>query len=488
MPATDLKQFESECQAASPNQREGIALTALDFLMKSPSNGGIGTEIDGDYANNKSPAGDGTPLPDGSFELNEALCAQLEARLAIFFPSILHLKETLTLSAFLLLMAKARALCEKVDAWRNFPYWAPLLDFLKNATEEQTQAQWKSWRSAAIAQQKARVEIGNGDFERAKSCAIYGLQCLGNIPDRRLYLDLCSRVENAIAEGKDACACLAAALGDWVVSQSRAIGHYLRAVGMLHNLGNQHLIAGKNADAVAALELAQQLCNAYWPIQDMSYYEVNLLERLARAYLNRGEAQKASDYLERFGVHARQPRQKTLYSLGKGYLALYAGDPQKAQQEFETARQSAQGNGNPPDDFFNLWSAYMSLALSYLKRTPHDTKSALKCLQQARDHCQTGHGFDSVDREIHEDLIEAEAKIKKGLPDEARTAFTKAQNRRQDTSLDSPRRHIQLLFAKALLPENASQASQLRAQALQEALNNGFNPPNIGLLEILICG
>jgi hypothetical protein len=479
-----LLDYEHQCQQAPDlAQREQIALEALNFLMQTPAPGDIKTELEREYAGNKSPSGDAAPLPDGGLELDDAFCALLEARLANIFPALNYLKQVLPPAALSIYLARVRTICQQVDAWRNFIYWAPLLDFLQNATA----GQWRLWRLAAIAQQKARAEIGNGDFERAKQFAIAGLQSLAGLPDHRLYLDLCSRVENAIAEG-DACFCLATALGERVLRESLAACHYLRAVSMGHNLGNQHLITGQNARAVLALEQAKALCEQHWPIKDMNHYQVNLLERLARAYLNRGEVARATEHLEKFHADARQPRELALYHLGKGYLALHAGQPQTAKIEFKEACNCARGRGgnNLPDDFFNLWSAHVSLGLACLKGS--DSDEARTNLEEARQRGAERNFLNNPHRKIHDWLLDAEISILDKVEQQAETALRNAEGALN--GLASPRRRMQLLLTKASLRELKPKAGEdpltLRAEAIQIANDNGFDTSDIDQLKLAV--
>lgn len=479
-----LLDYEQQCQQAiNSAQREQKALEALDSLLQTTLPGDIKTALEQEYTDNKSPSSEATPLPDGDFELDDTLCALLEARLANIFPSLNYLKSVLPPEAFSTYLARVRRLCQQVDMKRSYIYWVPLLDFLQNATA----GQWRLWRISAIAQQKARAEIGNGDFERAKQFAIGGLQSLAGLPDHRLYLDLCSRVENAIAEG-DACFCLATALGNWVVNESVKASHYLRAVGMGHNLGNQLLIAGRNTDAITALQQAKTLCDQQWPIKDMNYYQVNLLERLARAYLNQDNVALATEYLEKFHAGARQPRELTLYHLGKGYLALRAGQPKIAIAEFKEACNCAHGSGgsNLPDDFFNLWSAHMSLGLAYLKDS--DSDAARVNLEDARQHGVKRNFLNNHHRKIHDWLLDAEISILDKVDQQAETAVRNAEDALN--GMASPRRRMQLLLTKASLrdlkPKPGENPQTLRAEAIQIANVNGFNTSDIDKLKVAV--
>ncbi|MGH7596351.1 MAG: hypothetical protein ACREOI_08355 [bacterium] len=478
-----MRDFESACQQTTDKtQREQIALAALSFLLQnSTPDILIEQEINEEINNESDSPSPITPLPEGEFDLDETLCANVEARLADFFPSIFRLVNTFPDPAVAIsLLTRARILSQKVDDWRQNDYWTPLFDFLRNATTDQ----WRQWRSGVIAQQKARGAIGGSQFERSKQLAIYGLQRLVGVPDYRLYLDLCSRLENAIAEG-DAYYCVAIALGYWVVKESLVAGHYLRAAGMRHNLGNQLLISGRNAEAINVLELAQQLCNDYWTVHDMSYYQTNVLERLACAYLNRGDAIRSTDHLARYDFNAQQPREQTLHRLGRGGLAMHAGTHDVAEQKFVEARQFAQGGGNPPKDFFNLWSAHVSLGwVCTLCNKPVD---ALAHLQKSLDHGETLPGFLNADRESHYSLTMAEAKILKNALAEAQTTINAAAALIQ--GFDLPRRQMQLRLTTASLRDaegNGNEAQNLRNQAIQIALTNGFDASDIGRLKMAV--
>ncbi|MCG3119994.1 MAG: hypothetical protein ALAOOOJD_02556 [bacterium] len=478
-----LLDYERACQQTTDKtQREQIALEALNFLLQNTapdqeSEDEIALALEQEA--NAAP-GEATPLPEGDLQLNDVLCAHLEAQLADFFPSIFRLQTFPDPAAALNLLARARMICQKVDTWRQYTYWTPLFDFLRNATP----GQWRQWRSAVIAQQKARAAIGESKFSRAKRFALYGLQRLAGIADHRLYLDLCSRLENAIAEG-DAYYCVALALGYWVVKESLVAGHYLRAAGMRHNLGNQLLLTGKNAEAIAVLEQAQQLCNDYGSVRDMPYYQINGLERLACAYLNRGEEQRGAEALARYEFYSRQPREHALHRLEKGCLAMRAGTHETAEQRFEEARQFAQGEDSTPKEFYHVWNAYLSLGwVCTLRRKPD---AALANVQQALIHGEALEDFLNADRWCHYYLVLAEARMAKNELAAAQTALDSAEARLQD--LDSPRRNMQCLLTKATLREaqgNASEAQTCRDQAIQIALANGFSTATIALLKMAV--
>ncbi len=467
-----LQDFERACQqAANEAKREQIALAARDFLIRTPVPPTIAEQINQQLAQESFSSVEAAPLPEAELELNRAACAQLEARLADFLPSIFHLNKSFDPGVVFLLLAKARTICKKIDAWRQYDYWTPLFDFLKNANAET----WQRWRSAFIAQQLARAEVRHGDFNLAKLYAVYGLQSLAEIPDRRLYLDLCSRLENVIAEG-DGCFNVAFTLGHWVIRESLATGHYLRAVGMGHNLGNQLLSAGQNDEALAVLENAKKVSEEWWPIREMSYFQVNLLERLARAYFNRGEDQKAREYLERFGIYARRAREKTLYHLGKGYMALHAEQRQKAEQEFDAALQYADGrdSSDAKSDFFNMWNAHVNLGVTCLRSGMPEL--ALACFEKAAAHGEKLNGFLNAERWCQCLLLIAEARIQTNELPLAVAALEEAEQLKQN--LDSPRLRVQKLFAEALLHEKRNELSEAKAkleQALQIGYDHGFD-------------
>jgi hypothetical protein len=481
--------FEKACQQTEdPNQREFIALDAVGFLIKNTK-----TDFDKDIQkeiDEEEKSSDGLPpLPDNGAEMNDDLCANIEARLANFLAAIARLKKSADSPVVIGLFARAKALGQKVDAWRRYDYWVGLAEFLQNSTTDQ----WRLWRSAALAQQKARFAIADGDFTNAKLYAVYGLQKLAQLRDHKLYLDLCSRLENAIAEGQDACWRLATALGNWVIKESVNARHYLREVGMRHNLGNQLLIAGKIKEAMAMLQQAQESRKRYSSIQDMDYYYVNLLERLARAYLYSGGMQKAADYLEQYEHYAQQPREKTLLWLGKGYAALVNNLADQAEQNFEEARKNARGpDDNNPKDFFNLWSALVSLGLAGLKRK--DAGKARNKLDEARQRGRQKDFLNNPDRKIHDFLVEAEIFIENKQFDQAEGLITNAKKEFDESRLDSPRRQIQWGLTNAYfleqrnLPGDKEKAQSLRKDALDLANAHGFYAADIDLLKTLICG
>lgn len=475
---SSLSDFERACQQTTDKmQREQIALAALNFLLQNslPNQASIEEEIYQEIEKESVNPSHVPSLPEGEFELNENLCAELEARLADFFPTLTRLNSLTNPATALSLLARARIICQKVDTWRQYNYWTPLFDFLKNAASDQ----WRKWRSAALAQQKARTAIGDAKFDSAKQFAIYGLQRLSGIPDHRLYLDLCSRVENALAEG-DAYYCVAIALGHWVVKESLVAGHYLRAAGMRHNLGNQLLITGRNNEAITVLEQNQQLCNDCWSLRDISFYYVNAFERLACAYLNSGDAIRAADYFAKYEFYAQQPREQALQRLGKGGLDMRNGTHAGAEQKYSEARQFAKGK-----DFFNFWMACASRGWVCIFRDKPD--EALAHVQEAISHGETLTGFMNVDRRSYCFLLEAQAQILRNELALAQAALDSAETCMQ--GLDSPRRNMQLLLTKASLraPQgNNGEAQTYRDQAIQLALTNGFDASNLDRLKMAI--
>lgn len=471
-----LFDYEHACQQTNDKtQREQIALTAVSFLLDNTTpTAEILQKIAEALAEENAP-GEVVSLPEGEFDLNNSLCARLEACLADFFPSIARLKNASDPALALNLFTRARILCQKIDIWRQYEYWTPLFDFLRAATP----GQWQQWRSSVIAQQKARAAIGEAQFPIAKQFAIYGMQCLAGIPDHRLYLDLCSRLENGIAQG-DAYYCLAIALGYWVAKESSAAGYHLRLAGMRHNLGNQLLISGKNAEAITVLEQNQQLCNEYWFVRDIGFYQTNQWERLASAYLNKNDTIRGTDYLSKFDFYAQQPREQTLHRLGSGSLAGHSGTHETAEQKFNDARQTAQGKAA-----FNLWTAYANLA--WICAVRNKLVDALTYLQQALTYGATIDGFMNADRDSHCSLILAEIKTRQGDLAAAQAAIDRAAELIQ--GFDLPRRQMQLLLTKASLrvaQGNNTEAQLLRDQAIQNALLSGFDASDINRLKMAL--
>lgn len=486
MPTKTLPEYERDCQnAASPAEKRRLALEARDAFIQTSAPATITEEVLRQFNQESANSGPAAPLPDGNLQItNDADGAQLEARLTDFFPAIFALEQ----SGGEALLNRARIVCEQVDAYRQHNYWLPLFDYLNNATA----ASWQKWRFAVIAQKNARIEIGNGDFVRAGWFTILGLQNLvsfsttpATILDYRLYLDLCGRLQNVIAEGR-ACLHVGAELGKWIIEESHRVKHYLRAVGVGLNLGNQHLFAGKNHDAISILEAAQATCNTQWTIRDMDYFQVNLLERLARAYINRGQSADlvaAAAYLENFGALAQRSREKTLYQMGKGYLALQAGDYPNAKASFYSALEYARGQhpNDAPNDFTNMWSAFMSLVLLGLKRNM--PAQALNYLEEARKHGDKLLEFLNAGKKCYACLLAAEAHVQLNDRTAAWAALSQAQG--FASGLGSPRRQIQLLFIEALLidpPDNDTKYQQ----ALQLARQNGFNNSDDGLVRLAI--
>ncbi|MGH7456281.1 MAG: hypothetical protein ACRENG_33325, partial [bacterium] len=176
---------------------------------------------------------------------------------------------------------------------------------------------------------------------------------------------------------------------------------------------------------------------------------------------------------------------QTLHRLGRGGLAMQAGTHDVAEQKFVEARQFAQGEGNPPKDFFNLWSAHVSLGwVCTLCNKPVD---ALAHLQKSLDHGETLPGFLNADRESHYLLTMAEAKILKNALAEAQTTINAAAALIQ--GFDLPRRQMQLRLTTASLRDaegNGNEAQNLRNQAIQIALTNGFDASDIGRLKMAV--
>jgi hypothetical protein len=173
--------------------------------------------------------------------------------------------------------------------------------------------------------------------------------------------------------------------------------------------------------------------------------------------------------------------------LGKGYLALHDGQPQTAKDEFKEACNCARGRGgnNLPDDFFNLWSAHVSIGLASLKG--NDSDEARKNLDDARQHGAQKNFLNNSHRKIHDWLLDAEISILDRVDQQAETALRNADSALN--GLASPRRRMQLLLTKASLREaqgNSSEAQTLRDQAIQIADDNGFDTSDIDLLKLAV--
>ena len=85
-----LRDYERECRDATGPDKRRIALEARDFLIQTPVPATIKTQVDRQANQESDSSGEAAPLPTGELKIDDALCAQLEARLADFFPAILR--------------------------------------------------------------------------------------------------------------------------------------------------------------------------------------------------------------------------------------------------------------------------------------------------------------------------------------------------------------------------------------------------------------
>lgn len=444
----NLPDFEQRCmKTADPLERQEIALDATDFLMQQEVPAPVAQEIQQAAVAEKPTS---TLEMDwaivDSVAMNDSLWALCESRLSQFLPSVYYLKHSADPTASQIRLARAKSLAEKIDAYNKNNYWAALLDFLNKADS----TTWHNWRMAVISNKKSQEAYNVSKYDFARWFAIYGIKCLAQIPvDRRLYLDLCFRLQNAIAEGESTFR-LAFAFGDWIIKESMAIRYCLRAVSMEYNIANQLYRPGRYDEMIERLKNVQHLTRQWREFCGMEWYGRRALERLAAALYELGEYQAASQNLEVFGKITEGNTEAALYHIDKGQIAEAYGKYEIAEQEFLSSIAAAKGNSqdDDDDDSHNVWEAYHYLGDLFLNYDLPDR--AITHYREAARYIKSRRNFLNNDERAAYSLVRlAEAQIRQNRLDEAKKTLSLVEKKLQ--LVDSPLRLVECVTKAATL-------------------------------------
>jgi CHAT domain-containing protein len=458
-----LDDHERRCRAtADPEEKEKVALEAVAFLVRQSVPAFIAYQVNQGVANEKLSLPADTLLfsdIDFSAVVNDSLAGQYEALLAQSLPKLLWMRRIQPKRLRGENFAAAGKIANQLDAWAKFSYWTPLMDFLEKAGDEE----WHSWRAAAIAAVLSRDCCFDSQFEYAQAFAIYGLQRLAEMPDRRLYLDLCLRLQNPLAEGRDAAFNVAFALGEWIKKECLRAAYYLRVASVEFNLGNQFLLTGRYEEALEKLKGLLQFIDKWRYVPKIAWYKDYSWERIANASYEMGNLRAMLYYLGESGKVAESTRQKVLYHINQALVAKYRGDFQTADEELKTAVQMGKGDkqrGLAPDSI-NVWYAYLDWGDLYLEyKMP---KQALFYYHQAWTYGQN-----------IEDLLNPERRRKywlhcaKAYVHQRNEALAKAALDSAKQPVDSPNLGVKNLLTVADLYENLGKINEAQ-QALNDA-------------------
>lgn len=437
---------------------EWVAIDTLKLLIKTPivdfDENKINrlVAVENDFLPNLT-------LPNFTTPATEKMCAQLEAALHDFLPALPAIRVSLHESEYGRRLEGARAIAQAIDQKLSAAtnYWSTLLAFLETADIDT----WTRWRRAAFAQKQAQQALRDGAFAHAKKSAIWGLQQLQDIPDRRLYLRLAARLQCSLAEG-DGADGVAEPLGAWIVSEAENLGFYLLATSMAYNLGNQHIISGNAGTSTRWLEKAQKLSKRWKYIKHMDWYSVAVLERLAVVMQRTKDYEKMKALLEEYHRAGSESRVAILYHKGMAAYYEYTGDLVHAEKQIKIARDLAMQK--KPDgqyvDCYNAWASQVTLACIYTLSDKHTAKEAIAALEQARAFSKNLHGFLNEKRQCSDHIFTARAWMKAGDLQKVKEQLGHADRLLQ--KIDAPRHAVRkwLLEAKHGLATNDRTAAQ----------------------------
>jgi CHAT domain-containing protein len=458
-----LPDYERRCRdAADPQKREKIALDAVDFLMRQGVPDSIAGQVNQAVANEQLGLPPDTLLfPEIPASTTDSLAGLNDGLLTENLPKLYWMRRNKPDSVRSENFSAARKIAAQVDTWLNYSYWVPLMDFLDKADAETLL--W--WRAAAKAAELSRNAYNQSQFEHAKLLAVVGFHNLVTIPDRRLYLTICFRLQNAIAEGPESMFNIGFALADWVTRESRSAGYFLRIVGMQFNMGNQFFLFGRRDEALEkfkdVLHLSQQW--RHFQSRYMQWYNFESMERITAVLYELGDYSGMMKYLHQYGNLATTTRQKTLYHLNLGLAARLVGDLQTAEEEFQKAIVCGKGEKPKTEaDPLNVWYAYLKLGGLYLEY--HLPEKALFYFQTAKAYGDSLGNFLNAERLSDYWLHLAQAFVQKqDMP-----AVQKALDHAKSQFLDSPVLHAKSLFSAAQIHENLGQMREA-AVMLKEA-------------------
>ncbi|MFQ5627573.1 MAG: CHAT domain-containing protein [bacterium] len=382
-----------------------------------------------------------------SLAMSDSLCAMMESKLMPFLAHLHPLIEKTDSTAFQKVYSQAQQVAQKIDDWNGCSYWWPLLQHLQQADKET----FSNWQMAKLAFRIAGSYQGNvGKYELSKQVAVYGLQCLGSIPDRRLFLDLCLRLQSAIWF-HDATYYTASAFGEWVIQQCDSMGYPFRAVSQEYNIANQLIVDGQYSLAIDRLQNVLTLIQKwdFFNSGNWQWYNRAILRGLAVSYKNLGETEKAIYYNDKFAEVIQSRRDKALHHKINAELAKDTAMYDKAEVEFEKALDfviSTTPNGKKIEDYFSSWAIYIALADLRLKYDVPDR--AVAVLEEWEELAHDNPKFlEAPDRAARHALYKAKALIRKEEFDRAAKLLAFADKNIQ--KINSPKVHFQFLMRSA---------------------------------------
>lgn len=454
--------YERLCrEATDQKKKEEIALAAVDFLRRQPVPDSIAHQIDRAVAEENLYQ----PIPPSFFKIppvmTDSLVGIYDDFLTEYLPKLYwrrrHLPDSVRSENF----TTVRKIAALIDSSLNYSYWLPLMNFLDRADSES----WHRWRAATRAAALSRTAYTQSQFERAKFLALAGFHNSDTIPNRRLYLDLCIRLQNAIAEGPESVFNIGFALADWVTRESRRAGYFLRLVSAEYNCGNQFYQLGRYDEALERLKIVLQLAQRWrhFPSRHMQWYGTEAMERIAAVAYELGDYTTIRYCLDQYGKLAGTTRQRTLFLINSGRAARLIGDLQTAENEFQKAVIYGQGDEtkNREADPANVWYAYLELGDIYLEyQLP---ERALHFFQKAKNFVAKDKSFLNAERLSRYWLLLAKALIAKG-------EFASAQKALEDAKkqpVDSPWLRVKGILRAAEIHADLGQMPEAAAVLAQ---------------------
>lgn len=469
-----LRDYEQLCrETTDPPKKEEIALAAVDFLVSQSIPESIACQIAHATADqNLYLAADTLLFPEPLAAINDSLAGWYDGLLIQNLPKLYWMRRNKPDSVLNENFSAARKIAAQLEAWLDYSYWTPLMDFLDKANDEA----WQRWLTAPKRIAAAKQYTRESQYALAQFAAVYGLQANHNLPDFRQKLDLIYRLQNGMVGGRESLFNIGLALADWITRESSRTGYFLRAVSLQFNCGNQLYRLGRYDEALEKFKIVAQLTQQWrhFQPQDMQWYASESLERIAAVHYYLGDYSEMLNYLDRYGKLAKDTRQKTLYHINRGMAARLVGDLQVAEEELRTAIACGKGDKkkNIESDLLNTWYAYLELGDMYLEY--HLPEKALFYFQNAKVYVTLiDENFLAGEKLSDYWLCLAEAFVQNQKLDSAVTALEQAKGQ----TIDSPALQVKSFFCAAQVKEQLGQireADTLLAQALTLCQNNGM--------------